>query len=259
MSATRSIGGLFAAIVLGVTGLSVSASVVINPIDPGDGINHGDAYGWDNAVANPSAPPDYLPGDGNGDGLWANWGNARANLIHAGQRNDDVNNWRRTERAFVRFDLPDLAPGETLVSATLRLYLHARTITSGNAGVYQSQTDNARPSASVSTYQDPSYGYIGDIATPATSAGQYVTLDVTTGVLSDYANDGATKVAAFRVAVNGLVYDDSVGTVNYAFRTSHDQWSTTTWPELVLETAAIPEPAGLAGVLAAGLLIVRRR
>ncbi len=245
-------------VVLGVME-AASASVVVNPINAGvDGVSHGDGYAFDNAVANPTPPPDYLPGDGSGDGAVVNQGNAGTIRAFLGQRNDDNSNFHRLERPMYRFDLPALGGGQTLASATLRLYLESRSAgIDYNATVYHSQADNTRPVVGAPVYDDPSYSAVGDIATPSTTVGQYVTIDVTSQVLSDYANDG-TLVAAFRIQADGLTYDDSKPTQLYQFIVSRTGYESQ-WPELVLEFTAIPEPASVMGVLAAGAVMLGRR
>ncbi len=194
---------------------------------------------------------DNAPISGNADNH-----NASGDNVSAGELDDSSIN--RLERATMVFSMPTLAVGETVVSATLNIYV--RTVTNGSgslpdAVLYDSQTQN-RTTNNTTFYEDASYTSTGlSVAnasmTASSSAPVLVSLDVTSWVNSDYQLDGSSVVSSFRIQVDGQGFVDDDKSNRYTFFGMN---STSYAPQLVLTTttSAIPEP-GTFAMLAGGV------
>lgn len=171
---------------------------------------------------------------------------------------------RAREGAFW-FDLPTIPTGESLDTATFRIFL-ANTLnddaTIGSLGPVSVFFDNSENDGS----SGAAAGFGGgtdtglDLVTNTSITGQYYEVDVTTIVATDYATDGTGQgfgpVSYFRLAMdNAQAFSSATGDNVYVFQGGDN----TSPPELVIST--IPEPSSFALLIAgvSGLLVLRRR
>ena len=161
------------------------------------------------------------------------------------------NKW--VDRSFWVFELPELLPGQTLVSATFRVNLILIDGVTNNADLYHVQDFNH--SLLVTNDYDLGTATLtaGSFVTPTSVTGQYYTVDVTADILADYALDPSdAQYATFRAQL-----DDSGsirGTSSRRYRFASDNVADPNQPELILEI--IPEPASVSLFLLSGLGIV---
>ena len=222
------------------SGMAVDADAAIITLTPAvDGTSKVDE------LADPDAGWDLT-------GLSFNSSLLRIGNINAGGSDD-------LRRGLVKFDAVTLPAAEQLGSATLRLYLDARTnsATQFNIDVFHSVGDNAVTGGQAFTFDDP--GYVDTaadlIAAGSVDSNRYYEVDVTAQVAADLS--AADGVSAFRLQLADDLAISSADTVfpNFLFNDSGDTFV----PQLVLETVAIPEPSA-AGLLGLGLLgLVQRR
>ncbi|AHF89201.1 hypothetical protein OPIT5_01940 [Opitutaceae bacterium TAV5] len=108
----------------------------------------------------------------------------------------------RLERSWLSFRLPELPAGTKLRSATLRLRLTDKLgSVSGAVTLYHSVSDNrTRWDGNNYTYENITYKTTGQtVATPETPKGQWIGIDVTALIRSDYGTDTGVRVSSFRL------------------------------------------------------------
>jgi len=163
----------------------------------------------------------------------------------------------RERQGLIWFDLPDIPAGEVLDTATFRIFLATTNNVDpglGSLGPVSLFFDNAENDGSLDAPGFNSGTDSGlDIATTATPTGQYVEVDVTSIVSTDYATDGTGQgfgpVSFFRLEMdNGQAFSAATGNNNYVFQGGDN----TSPPELVITT--VPEPASAAALFGIGVL-----
>lgn len=204
---------------------------------------------------------DNFPVDGVGD----NQDNTGTTLLVG--KLDSSSGPDRLQRAIILFNLPSAStftPGETLVSATLRVYVDGIFNDSGAlpaAVLYNAQAYNNTGGFTKTSYEATSYSSTGlNVATSSSATGVYVELDVTSWVMSDYSLDTPSSVvSAFRIQVDGVSSINNNVRDFYRFgRFSGNA------PELVLvTTSSIPEPATttllFSAIIVCGVVFMRTR
>jgi|GEM_PF-5416103 PEP-CTERM putative exosortase interaction domain len=185
--------------------------------------------------------------DGNGNSI-----DLDGQTIIAGEL--DQASVNRLERALLRFSMPAIPEGETIVSATLRLYVTGVPTSVSPAQLYWSNDSKTLANNySSSYYQNTTFVNTGlQVASTSTTANSWVELNVTSFVLSDYANSGSTTYSWFRIQVDGLGFVEDNISHRYGFA-SENHADTTLRPQLIVVTASnIPEPSTY-GILFAGV------
>ena len=175
------------------------------------------------------------------------------NNFYVGQYNTS---W--VDRSYLLFELPDLAAGQTLVSATLRIFAVTTFAVTNDADLYHMQDLNHTGDLIPGLDGDYNAGTptlaMEGLGTPTMETNRYYEVDVLSLIQSDYTLDSSdNRIAAFRIQLDnddGKIHGGI--TRRYLFQSG---WSiTTNHPELVLET--IPEPASVSLFLLSGLGIV---
>lgn len=155
------------------------------------------------------------------------------------------------DRCFFIFALPDLA-GEELVTATLRFNLTAITGSPSDADVYHM---DSTPSSALSVdYYAASGTLMGSsVLTSGSTTGEWYEVDVTSGVLADYA--ATATYVGFRCQLADETKTEAVARYTIDLNATGGGGS----PRLVLET--IPEPATAMLLLfsGAGIIIFLRQ
>ncbi len=183
----------------------------------------------------------------------------------------------RLNKGILKFELPTIPLGEFITSVTLKVWTRGPAIgtgqTIGNASLFHSVTDNSldtdvttaanKAMFESTAYNDTGLNVDGGILTNAAAA-RLVSVDVTNFILADYASDGVSAVASFRIeADNALVNYVNNGAANRFLIVANGEANTALGFPPVLEiVTAVPEP-GAASILlamsAAGMLARRRR
>jgi hypothetical protein len=186
--------------------------------------------------------------------------------LRVGEYKDLENAWLARDVIKFGYSTAALGVGETVTSATLRLYVDFSQLNASGAGssvlLSYSQTDSANNNNENGDFEDASFTLIGTMAglDSSTTAGAWYEFDVTVAVLDDLANDGTgiTAGSSFKMQLNDDLQLDSSDTLDYITFRDYSDASGVNAPELILET--IPEPAtiGMLGLGALMTLMIRR-
>jgi|GEM_PF-280419 len=139
-------------------------------------------------------------------------------------------------RGIVKFDLSAwasaLPQGETLQTATLRVFHRSTQGSPGAAVLYHSRTDNSATNAA-SLFQDGSYLATGLGWNPPQVEGTWIEMDVTSLVAADLSQDAPGALSAFRIQ---QANDLSLTTSSIRYLIDRSQGNPAQPPQLVLAT-----------------------